>query len=247
MNVAICDDDPIFCQKMEKLVNKVFNSNCSCEVFYSSERLLQYLDEQPAFFQLYLLDIEMPGLDGFQLAKLIRKSDSEALLVFVTNHEEEMPNAFDVRAFHYLVKPLNEDKATEVLLSAERFFSKRRLLFRFVSRKQFYSLFVSQIEYFESNGRKIRVHTLDETIHEYYDTLDEVEIKVETGNFARVHKSYLVNMEYLHRVENKRVLLQCGRAIAISRKYRAEFHQLYRRYLLQYEGMEQVLGGEQYV
>lgn len=247
MNVAICDDDPIFCQKMEKLVNQVFNHSCGCEVFFSSERLLQSIKEKPAFFQLYLLDIEMPGMDGLQVAKQIRSRDTEALLVFVTNHEEQMPNAFDVRAFHYLVKPLDEEKAIKVLLSAERFFSKRKSLFRFVSHKQFYSLFVSQIEYFESAGRKIRVHTLDGSVHEYYDTLDEVEIKVETGNFARIHKSYLVNMEYLHRVENKQVLLQCGRTIAISRKYRPQFHRLYRRYLLQYEEIGQVWGGEQYV
>ncbi|EOH93743.1 LytR/AlgR family response regulator transcription factor [Enterococcus pallens] len=247
MNVVICDDDPIFCQKLEKLVNEVFKQGCECEVFYSSERLLHYLEENPAFFQLYLLDIEMPGLDGLQMAKLIRKRDTEALLVFVTNHEEEMPNAFDVRAFHYLVKPLDVHKATEVLFSAERFFSKKRLLFRFVSRKQFYSLFVSQIEYFESAGRKIRIHTQDQIIHEYYDTLDEVEQKIETGIFARIHKSYLVNMEFLQRVENKRVLLQCGRVLAISRKYHGHFHQMYRRHLLQYEGMEQDLGGEQYV
>lgn len=145
------------------------------------------------------MGIEMSGMDGLQVAKMMRRSDIVALIGFMPNYNEQLLISFDVRACHYLVKSLSGVKATEVLLFAKQFFS--------ISHKQFYSLFVLKNEYFESRGSKICLRRLDETIHEYVEALNEVEIKKEPLRFARSHKSCLVNIECLFPYEGTEQML----------------------------------------
>lgn len=235
MNVIICDDNQFFCQQLEDYVDAAFagfGQSYNCDVFYSGEALLAAQEELEEAIQLYLLDIELPGIDGLSLAAKIRQQDTQALIIFVTSHKEKMANAFDVAAFHFITKPLQAEKVLEVLNLAKEHFMRGKRTFQFTIRKRRYSLFASEINYFASQARKVNIHTTSGKVYEYYGTLDDVEEQLGLSTFLRIHKSYLVNIDYFLRVESKKVIMKDGALLPISKGYHSAFHQNYRTQLL---------------
>lgn len=235
MNVAICDDDMQAAILMEMLVDEAFghdSNTYNCKVFLSGDDLMQYLDQHLPEFQIYLLDIEMAGIDGLQIASRIREKDMDAIIIFVTSHAELMPQAFRVLAFQYLVKPVDKKAATAVLLSAIDWIERRRSTFHYSVHKQQHTLNLSQIEYMESIGRKITIHTIDGDKQVYYGTLKEAAEKTKGLLFARPHTSYIVNLEHLMQLKSHSIRMKSGDEIIISSKYHASFHAAYRNFIL---------------
>lgn len=235
MNIAICDDDKFFCQQMEEFVQQLFEEKSmryQCEIFYSGESMLSHTKRNSMGFQIYLLDIGMTGMDGIRVAEVIRQKDLEAIIIFVTSHEEEMPKAFDVLAFHYLVKPLDKHQVFRILSSAVSHLQKRRAIFHFSVRKQFFTLLLSEIIYFESVARKIRIFTVTGKCYEYYGVWGEVEAQVNSHPFIRLHKSYIVNLLHVFHVDGTSILLRNQLRIPISRKYQVSFQRAFRNFVL---------------
>ena len=111
MRIVICDDE----EKVRKaLVNKVSILFPDDEVkgFASGDDLLSS-EEQP---DILLLDIKMPGMSGLEVARKLRIKNERMVLIFVTGEEEYVYDAFDVQAFHFLVKPISEDRLNEVFV-----------------------------------------------------------------------------------------------------------------------------------
>lgn len=235
MNIAICDDDIHAIGLMERLVDTAFagrKESYSCKTFLSGDRLLEYLDGSLPEFQIYLLDIEMSGTDGLEAATQIRKRDSDAIIIFITSHTELMPAAFRVLAFQYIIKPVHEEKTIGILLSALHWLEQRKSVYQYIVNKQSQTLNLSQIEYIESIGRKVSIHTVDGETREYYGTLKEAAKKVEGLLFARPHNSYIVNLDHSRRLRSDMITMNGGAEIPISAKYHASFHNAYRDFVL---------------
>lgn len=235
MHIAICDDNIYAVSKLEALVDQAFERHSiryGCESFDSGDTLLTYLDSHPRHFHLYLLDIEMPGTDGLDTARIIRQQDSEALIVFTTSHTELMSEVFGVYAFHFLSKPFNDDTAKGILLKAAEVFEQRQALFHFKVGKSHCTVYRSQITCIESYGRKLTLHTASREIHEYYGTLKGALEQLGGIAFVQAHSSYVVNIEQLARVTADTLLLRDGLTIPIGKKYHQAFHSAYRHYVL---------------
>lgn len=235
MNIAICDDDPVMAGQIEKLVDQVFHGDTrsySAEVFFSGDELLDFLVQQPGFFQMYLLDIEMEGTDGLETAGQIRAADPDAVIIFMTSHSELMSEAFEVLAFQFIVKPFDSERTIKILSSAVCYLAKRKGVFQFIAQKRTSTFFLSQIRYIESSGRKISLHTTDDKVHEYYGTLKDAKKQVQGILFAQIHNSIIINLESLNTVESKFVYLNNGEKLPISKKFHAAFHQQFQQYVL---------------
>lgn len=235
MRFAICDDDFKIVGILENIVADCFQNDItrfSYEVFGSGEELLDSFAAEPLAFHVYLLDIEMGEVSGLHAAAMIRKKDVNAEIIFITSHEERMQEAFDVNAFHYLIKPLDIEKTRQVLLRCINWIDKKQRLFHFMSHKNHYSLYHSQIEFFQSRGREIIIHLTDGSFRTFYGKLDTQEALLPVTGFARAHKSYIVNLDSLETVSKGYVWTHTGQYIPVSRSYRIHFNQLYRDYLL---------------
>lgn len=235
MNIAICDDDHRMSGQVEELVDQVFHGETSkynTEVFFSGDALLDFLGQQPNFFHMYLLDIEMAGTDGLKTAAQIRETDPDAVIIFMTSHSELMSEAFKVLAFQFIVKPFETKKALGILSSAVRYLQKRKGVFQFVAQKKIYTFFLSQISYIESSGRKIFLHTTEGETYEYYGTLKDAREQVQGILFAQIHNSLIINLEYLNTVESNSVYLKDGEKLPISKKFHASFHQQFQQFVL---------------
>ena len=123
MRIAICDDEVRGRERIRTLLEKEFSQAQRSE-FDSGMKLLEAVEKgyQP---DIVLLDIAMEGMNGMETAKRLREL-SDVILIFVTEVKEQVFQAFDVGAFHYLMKPVDEVKLTDVLKRAIQEVDKRQ-------------------------------------------------------------------------------------------------------------------------
>lgn len=235
MNIAICDDNPKIIGQIETLLLSFFEHDLNqfnYEAFLSGESLVDHLTKEESSFQIYLLDVEMKSLDGFEVARFIRERDQQAIIIFITSHVEWMPEAFEVNAFHYLIKPIDELKVKQVLTKAMEQLSLRKMILQFTIQKKVYTVYLGEVEYFESMKRKMIIHLKNGEEYEYYGTMREVIDKVSTQLFTQVHHSFVINLDYVQMKSGETIVLQSGREIAIMKKFHQSFQSAYRKYVL---------------
>jgi len=235
MNIAICDDENSAAQKLEKTVNFVMERSVydyDFKSFFSGDELLEYLRFNPQYFQIYLLDIEMPGTDGLKTAAEIRRCDSDAVMIIVTSHAELMPEAFRILAFDYIIKPFQSNIIKKVMLSAVNLLESRNKLYSYKIKKTTCTVYRSQIEYIESFGRKIVLHLTNEEKREYNGTLKDAAGKTEGFTFVQAHNSFIVNLERIAKLDSHHLLMRNGALLPIGGKFHASFHASYRDYIL---------------
>lgn len=228
MRVAICDDEKEICGQLKRLV---LRQRADCEVFLfdSGHQLLETRQR----FHIILMDIQMEGMSGIETAKALRMKDENAVLIFVTALKEYVFDAFDVSAFHYLLKPVSEDKFRRVFESACRQAQKQeeeegeQIFFR--TRVRSFTLQKRDIFYVESRGRKVDIHTAKECVT-VYATMNGLAEQL-GESFYRCHRGYLVNLSHVAEYEPDRILLRNGEAVFMARDKYAEFISVYMGFL----------------
>lgn len=197
MQIAVCDDEKNVRELLADKIRSLFPS-AELALYPSGEELLAA--DTPT--DILLLDIQMPGKDGMQTAREFRAKNRQAAIIFVTALEEYVFQAFDVEAFHYLVKPFDDDKFASVLQTAvnRRLEKSVNATASLVITKGGEHITVNpqEIIYAEVFDRKIILHTLQDEI-EYYGKMKELEKKV-GEDFYRPHRAYLVNMNYIRKI-----------------------------------------------
>ena len=163
------------------------------------------------------LDVEMPGLSGVAAAPLVRERTDPPAVVFVTAHERYAVDAFAVEAFDYLLKPVDPDRLARVVerlrdRSVENVLPVEKV--PVVSGAGTELLDYDQVHYAQADGDYSRVHTYDRS---YLCTasLGELEEKLPASRFARIHRSYLVNLSKVagvRRASPERLCLQLADA-----------------------------------
>ena len=108
--IAICDDEKIIIERIADLIKKQ-SVDCHIESFSAGSEMLA----AQKHFDMIFLDIKMEGINGIETARAVREYDRKAVIIFVTAIKEYVFEAFDVGAFHYLLKPIDEQKFAEVL------------------------------------------------------------------------------------------------------------------------------------
>lgn len=182
--------------------------------FPSAEAFLFRFEEEKDFGVL-LLDIEMDGMNGVELAKKVRETDETVQIVFVTGFSEFLSEGYEVSALHYLLKPIDPEKLFTVLdRAADRLAKAEKSLAVTFDRHTEY-LPLSRICYVESQKQYVLIHT-DEKIFRMRTTLAEVEEKLDEY-FCKCQRSFLVNLRHVAQIRNDRVVLKNGETVPISR------------------------------
>lgn len=228
MKIAICDDEKLICEQIKRLVKRQL-PDCAADCFQTGEALLFSEKE----YDLIFLDICMEGRNGIETARTLRKRQEEVLLVFITGRKDYVFQAFDVEAFHYLLKPIEERKFQEVLKRAVTVIGKkhktesRKLLVRTRTRNT--AIPIRDIVYIENRKRKAEIHTVHDLI-EIYATMKELESQMDES-FYRCHRGYLVNMAYIAEYNSETIRLSNGETVFLSRERYPEFVRTYMHYL----------------
>lgn len=219
--IAVCDDEVMECSRMATKIRGILDEMevpCTIRQFYGGRELLQSSET----FDIIFLDIIMDGLDGMRTARLVREKAFDKLLVFISASRDYVFDAYDVEAFQYLLKPVEDKKLKSVLRKAVRKTEERSQAFIIVSReRQKKKLFLDDIYYFEIRGRMIDAHGRG-GIFSYYEQIGLLERELQGKGFVRCHKSYLVNLKYVDVYNRQELVLDNGERIAIAkRRYEA--------------------------
>lgn len=225
MQIVICDDDNAVRNMLADKIKKIC-PDADVFSFQSGAELLAG-GKTP---DILMLDIQMPGMDGMEVARIIRTQNSETIIIFVTAWKDYVFQAFDVRAFHYLVKPFDDQKLEEVLACAIEQCENRRQekMIPSVQQKQekyimvknkgmHFKIKVSGIIYAEVFNRKITIHSVDGDV-EYYGRMSELE-KQAGEDFFRTHRGYLVHLKYVVRYDASTIYLERGTALMSKSKF----------------------------
>lgn len=233
MRIAVCDDEKEIRDMFVKKIGTLY-PKAELLLYQSGEELL-LSDKEP---DILLLDIQMPGKNGMEAAEELRRKNKKAIIIFVTALDDFVFQAFDVGAFHYLVKPFDDRKFAEVLQKAVEQFEDRDRQEGADKKGKMPSLMVTtggkhvavnleDIVYAEVFDRKVILHTMDADI-EYYGKMKELEEKA-GDEFYRTHRSFLVNFDFIRKYDATTVYLEKGQAHMARQNYQ-EFVKQYLRY-----------------
>lgn len=227
MRIAICDDEKKVREQLGEMIKNIYPQT---EVaFY---RIGEELLAEQCMPDIVFLDIQMPGKNGMDTAAELRKKDKNTILIFITAIEEYVFQAFDVGAFHYLVKPFTDDKFLEVLTNAVNEFCDRKYLneadekyIMIHTKGSHVKVLLKDIVYAEVFNRKIIIHKTDGDL-EYYGKLSELE-KTLGDDFYRPHRAYLIHFKYVVRYNASAITMENGTALLAK----ANFSEFVRKYL----------------
>ncbi len=221
--IAICDDDKYFRMRERQLIidyiNKL-NYKCIIDMFTSGEEILALKDKIKKY-NIIFLDINMYQIDGIETAKKIRHFTEETYIVFVTAFIKYSLEGYKVNAIRYLLKDdIYLDKLIAECLEAILYkinYKIYKKTFDFQEGKK--ELYLDDILYIDSNLHKLTFHLININQKEYtmYDRLDMVHELLKESGFCRIHKSYLVNLEYVESIERYKTVLTNGIILPVSK------------------------------
>lgn len=235
IRIAICEDEQILSDQLSDQVKMILNRHSveySIEAYRNGSALLTR-----EAFDILLLDIAMEHIDGMELARRLRMRGDESRIVFITAHQQYAIDAYDVQAFHYLVKPVDTEKLEMVLLKLCADLQKeceRAIVVRqgtSVRRIPF-----GQVLYLEVLNRKIYLHTAWETLP-FYGKLEDIEPALpglQSGSsftFFRCHRSYIVNLRHVQVYQKGEIRLDNGERIPLSKRRSKSFGLAFMHYL----------------
>jgi DNA-binding LytR/AlgR family response regulator len=224
VKIAICDDEKNIRAYLSALVKK---QGIECEITEYATAGDYFADGVE--HDILFLDIELEGpgqdMDGMEMARQIRgmEDTKQPIIIFITGYEKYVYDAFDVGAFQYLLKPVDEQKFAEVFRRAAEQAAayteqdKKVLMIQYGGTGK--TIPLRDIYYMESQNHKIAVHMKD-GVPEYYARMSDLEEELQ-GQFCRVHKGYLINLSYVDEYNKTEVTLTNGDKLLIS-KYKYE-------------------------
>ncbi len=217
MKIAICDDEAPIRELLKDKIEKYYfsqNIEFSIRTFESGGKLLeQDLDQIDVLF----LDVDMPGKNGMDTAKEIRRTNKEMLIVFLTAYSEFVFESFKVDAFRYLVKPLKDQELEEVLSAVQhKLYVDDEEYLSFQFQNEMYNVRYSDIIYIEGMRDKIWLYCRDDT-YRWHGTLKALLELLEGRGFFQVHRSYIINMAKIQKYNSQAVILEGDSEVPISR------------------------------
>ena len=218
LKILIYDDDPLFTARFKNIVDKYFMQNdfdytVDC-VTRSGE--LEGIDFKN--YNIFFLDVELDRKNGIDLGKEIKEQNPEATIVYVSAYITYSPAGYRVKAFDYILKsdPNFERTVCECIdnIMSEVFEADKTITFR-IDREPTPFL-LKHILYFESDRRKVIIHTSDNFVYDTYSKLRDVEKQLSDEGFIRTRKSYIVNLRHVRRISRYIVYLDNGQTLKAS-------------------------------
>lgn len=230
LNIAICEDNAEDMLRLRRLLEQT-EVPSKVTGYTTAEGLLEDLERGGCRYDLYFLDILLPGQNGAEIARRLRFWQDAALVVFLTVSEEYYREAFDVYAFQYLLKPITLPALRTVLQNAARVLKKQAALyFPITTGGRDIRLRQSDIKCIASSNHRLHIHLADGQEYTIYSKLDDVEKKLSSPPFVRCHKSYLVNLDHVDRLTPEGFYIGKD-LISISRAYAAQAKAAYHNHL----------------
>jgi len=228
LHVALCDDNPAFLSEAAALLHDWPGKprDLHIDSFSDGDSLLLAHAARP--YDIMIVDVVMPGLNGIETAEELRLSDKTTKLVFLTSSPEFAVDSYAVKASNYLLKPV---KAQALYACMDELYADIRRNARSIIVRQstaMLRLVLDSIEFVEAQNKQVRFSMADGQNIYCLDPLYSLEPKLLLSDgFFKCHRSYIVNIHQVDSFTPREIRMRSGEVLPISRTYHKEFETAY--------------------
>jgi DNA-binding LytR/AlgR family response regulator len=229
IKVAIVEDDEKYAKTIKEFLERFSNEN-------KVELALSHYPNGFSFLEankdvdIALLDIEMPGMNGMEVAKALRKNDQHVCIVFVTNMAQYALKGYEVGARYYIIKPISYFDFSVKLQTIVSYIEAHKGNYIYIKTNDgIAKIDASDILYLESEGHSIHFHTANGVFTKRL-TMEEAKKAIGSFNFASCAKSFYINLDYVSNISKNNVYVG-GAVIPISRLQRKAFIDAVTKYM----------------
>lgn len=231
ITIAICDDNETYARQMVQMADRILKKTFieyTILSYFSAKALLQALKTQQ--IDILLLDIELNDANGIDVAKVLGRHFPTLQIIYMTAHIEFADKICMTKFQSFIVKPVTEEKLQFTLKNAaQEILKARSSCIHIVHAGSIKTINTNEIFYCESQKRVVYFHTLNGRECAYMK-ISELEEKL-PDNFCRVHKSYIVNFDYVAHMSSKEIQLENGMTIPIPQKKYTQIKSQYIEYI----------------
>ncbi|MEG1410980.1 MAG: LytTR family DNA-binding domain-containing protein [Terrisporobacter sp.] len=220
INIGICDDELHYRVNIKDILNGILSQkfiNYNIYEFSSGEELLK---NYPKDLDILIMDIQMKIMNGMDAARKIREFDQNLEIIFMTSFTEFMQEGYEVKAYRYVIKPINERKILKNVLHCINEIMKKRNNYLTINVKNYIDrIKIDYITYIETARPNILIYT-NENMYTTKMSISKIEKILSKYGFFRCHNSYIVNLNLVESMNGNTVIVD-GKHIPIS-KYRVK-------------------------
>ncbi|MDE5867079.1 MAG: LytTR family DNA-binding domain-containing protein [Lachnospiraceae bacterium] len=235
IKIALIDDNREFIQDFRQMLEQSFQGEgvqCDIQIYHDALSFKCAAAELPAY-DICFLDIEMPGMSGMELAKSMRESNGQEIIVFLTAYSEFIRAGYEVKAFDYLIKDKAADEIgglVKRLINELDVVAKKVYIIETHSRLE--KINHSEIIYIYKRGPYSRFVLSDREIQER-KALKDVLDKLNSTEFILVERGYVINLNHIKRVCSRNVELSDGTNIPVGRAHINELKERIQEYWME--------------
>lgn len=225
LHIAVCDDEYIICEEIKKLLLSI-KSDYTIDIFHNGMELLAC----SKYYDIIFLDIEMPEMDGMKTAESLRQAQHHEMIIFLTSHMEFMQNAFKVKAFRYLNKPIKYKQLQETIFEIEEeLLQNEKLPIHIQGVIKLINL--KDIICFEAFGDGTYIYTIDEVLETNKPLRHWID-QFGSEHFFQTHRAYYIALRHVRTIEAKQVIMNVlKQPVPISRRQISPFKEAFYNYV----------------
>lgn len=236
INIAVCDDQPIHLRKIMKMVRDTCLYKIpekmdyrSYDGFYSAEKVISFLKTNK--IDILFLDIEMEGMNGFELAGLLKKEFPDIIIIFVSAYENYVYNSFEYSPFRFIRKTRIEEELEPALVAAVDSLMSLNKKIELKTTDGTFETRVADIIYFESNKNYLTVHLIGNKSYSIRNTVTGISKELQSDDFFKIHQAYVINLANVKRISGYAEVLMCNdKILPISSRNAQSFKKAYMEY-----------------
>lgn len=229
MKIVVCDDNLNIISEIKEMLNEysaIKNVTLEISAFDNGKAVLDSNDN----YNIAILDVEMPDMNGIALGEELRKRNKQIVLIYLTAHSQYLDSALNLNAARFFEKPIDKDRFFSGIDNALERIDNTTINFFIRDDKTQVRVTAESIIYIEISHRKTKVVTEDKTYFTTH-TLDYFKDKLVSSIFAQPHKSYIINFNFITAYERGEIVLDSRYKIPISRSKQTEFHKSFVRFM----------------
>lgn len=220
INIGVCDDESVHRNRIKEILLDILNTfNVNYEIYeYDSGESL--LENYPSNLDILIIDIQMKSINGMDTARKIRENDDNVEIIFMTSFSEFMQDGYEVRAYRYLLKPINENKIMKHITPCIKDIMRKRSNYITLNIRNYIDrIKIDSILYIETSRPNVLIYTND-NMYSIKMSMSKIEKTLKNCGFFRCHASYMINLSKVESMYGNTVKVG-GKDIPIS-KYKVK-------------------------
>lgn len=221
LRIAVLDDETVYIDRIRQITNECMNRigmKYEIHEYKNGQDILEDLEKEQ-YFDIYLLDVELPGMNGLEIAKQIRRKYTDPVLIYITNYVDYAVEAFEVNTYRYIPKRMLDLKlpqaylAMEPLLKKKKYYDQFYLIEKYGQQKK---VFYRDIYYLKKD-RKYVILVHKDGKSQVRRSMGEILEELRAEEFLLIDRSYSVNIDHVLSVKNYQVYIRNGDVLPVSR------------------------------